>query len=762
MFKTRLGIVAVLLGICFVVIFCRLWLLQVTRYDQYAALASRDKNMEKMVASIRGPIFDRFGDALAYDEPFYDLSVRVERLHLTSVTLDEVREVREKIKDAKERDAAFDRIIEKLAGERYVMDLARTVDRPELEIAAGVLKALDTVARKWASGRAPLKIVNGIDEKTWLGLRAIHDDVFRDSYKMLGKAADALSDTQEPPFPGLVCTVSTRRVYPRGKLACFVLGSVGELSAEDDNDLRQDGILLENPDIRRRQWDEVRSTLNDAAADRLDPFFHGDIREMPLGQVFTTVANLRPSDQQRVAALGLSDMVHWTERPPRIALAETEMLWLGINMPISAAKNILPSRICGDMGVERFRNALLRDKAGMKIRGDYFREDEEGGIDYRKDSQPRAGDALALTISIPWQEAVERALHAQGHNGAIVVMDVHTGEVLAMASNPDFDPNVFVPPRDNPERQAKIAELLGDTDRKPLLNRAIAQQYPLGSIMKTLVAAVALDKGVNPNETIECKGFMKEGGQVYHCDDGHAHGIVNLTKGLRCSCNMYYMQLGARIGVEGLAPFAKLILGKRSGIDLPSEAPGIFPDRDWRQKHYANDAARAWPRGQDYLLAIGQGQMTSTVVQAAQLMAAVANNGSVLTPHVWLDAPQVPARALGISSSSLAMVRQGLEEVVNCGRPGEKGTAYTPFHENGELSVKVAGKTSTAEHGHNETPHAWFAGYAPADNPQIAFAIVLEDAGHGGATAGPVAYQFLREMYGTKNNPKGRAVAGGE
>ena len=761
MFKTRLGIVAVLLALSFVVIFARLWLLQVTRYDKYAALASRDVNMEKMVGSIRGPIFDRNGEPLAYDEPFYDLSIRVERLHL-SVTVDDVRDVREKIKDAKERDAAFDRLTEKLSGERFVIDLAKTVDRPEAEVAGGILKALDTVARKWASARAPLKIVNGIDEKTWLGLRAVHDDVFRDSYKLLGKAADALSDSQEPPFPGLVCTVSTRRVYPRGKLGCFVLGAVGELNAEDDNDLRTDGILLEYADVRRRQWDEVRSTLDDAAAERLDPFFHGDLREMPLGQVFNTVANLRPSDQQRVAAMGLSELVRWTDRPPRITLAEPEMLWLGINMPMSASKNNLPGRIIGDMGVERWRNALLRDKAGMKLRG-YYDLDNEDGLTCRQDSQPRPGDALALTISIQWQQAIEKALHGQAHNGAIVVLDVHTGEVLAMASNPDFDPNDFVPPRDNPERQERITALLTDTDRKPLLNRAIAQQYPLGSIMKTLIAAVALDKNlVTPNETIECKGFLKEGGQTYHCDDARAHGTVNLTKGLRCSCNMYYMQIGARIGVENLAPFAKMFLGKRTGIDLPSETPGIYPDREWRQKHYANEAARAWPKGQDYLLAIGQGQMTSTVVQAAQLMAAIANNGTVVTPHVWLDAPQTQGRALGISSSSLALVRQGLEEVVNCGRPGEKGTAYTPFHENGELAIKVAGKTSTAEHGHNETPHAWFAGYAPADNPQIAFAIVLEDAGHGGATAGPVAYQFLREMYGTKNNPKGRSVADGE
>jgi cell division protein FtsI/penicillin-binding protein 2 len=763
MFKTRLGIVAMLLGLSFLVILGRLWQLQVTRYDKYAALAGRDQNMEKMVASLRGTIFDRNGEALAYDQPFYDLSIRTERLKLTRVKLEDVAAVREQFKDSKEeRDAAFAALTEKLCAEPFVRDLAHTVDRDEHEVADGILKALDTVGRKWASEHTPLRIVSGIDEKTWHALRAVHDDVFRDSYKLLGKAADSLNDAQEPPFPGLVCTLSTRRVYPHGRLGCFVLGSVGEMSANDDAALREDGVLLEFAEVRHRQWQQIRDGLDENAASLLEPLVHGDPRELPLSQLFSTLANMRPSDQHQAAALGLNDVVRWTERAPRVSLVEPEMLWLGVGLPTSTAKNRLPNLIIGDMGAERVYNDRLRGKAGMKLRGDFESDDDDGK--FRRNSEPHEGDALALTISIPWQTAVEKALKNQEHKGAIVVIDVKTGDILAMASNPDFDPNVFVPPRDNAERQEKINALLGDTENKPLLNRSVAQQYPLGSVMKTIIAAVALEKGlVNPNETIECKGFMVEGGQKFHCDDGRAHGIVNLAKGLRCSCNMYYMQVGARIGVENLGPFARQIFGRRSGIDLPSEAPGIYPDREWRLKHFPSDpAARIWPRGNDYQLAIGQGMMTCTVVQAAQLMAAVANNGTVVTPHIWLDAPPMPTRSLGISPGNLAIVREGLEEVVNVGTPGERGTAYTPFHELGPLSIKVAGKTSTAETRKDEKPHAWFAGYAPADNPQIAFAVLLEHAGHGGATAAPVAYQFLREMYGTKNNPKGRSVASGE
>ena len=762
MFKTRIGIVAMLLGLSFLVIAGRLWQLQVTRYDKYAALAGRDQNMEKMVAALRGTLYDRNGEALAYDQPFYDISIRTERLKLQYVKPEDVAEVREKYKDMKEeREAAFAALTEKLCAEPFVRDLARAVDRDEHEVADGILKALDTVGRKWASEHTPLRIVSGIDEKTWHALRSLHDDVFRDSYKLLGKASEALSESQEPPFPGLVCTLSTRRVYPHGRLGCFVLGTVGEMSAGDDAALREDGVLLEYSDVRHRQWQQLRDGLDDNAAAQLEPLVHGDPREMPLCQLFSTLANMRPSDQRQAAALGLNDVVRWTEHPPRALLVEPEMLWLGVGMPTSTARNRLPNLTIGEMGVERTHNDQLRGKSGMKFRG--VENDDDDGR-FTRDSEPHEGQSLALTISIPWQSAVEKALHGQEHKGAVVVLDIKTGDVLAMASNPDFDPNVFVPPRDNPERQEQINALLGDTENKPLLNRALAQQYPLGSVMKTIVAAAALEKGlVNPNETIECKGFMVEGGQKFHCDDGRAHGTVNLAKGLRCSCNMYYMQIGARIGVENLAAFARQIFGRRSGIDLPSEAPGIYPDREWRTKHFPNDpAARVWPRGNDYLLAIGQGQMTCTVIQAAQLMAAVANNGTVVTPRVWLDAPAVPTRSLGISAANLAIVREGLEEVVNVGTPGERGTAYTPFHELGPLAIKVAGKTSTAETRKDEKPHAWFAGYAPADNPQIAFAVLLENAGHGGATAAPVAYQFLREIYGTRNNPKGHAVADGQ
>ncbi|HYF52370.1 MAG TPA: penicillin-binding transpeptidase domain-containing protein [Planctomycetota bacterium] len=749
LFRSRLTVLALLFGCCFFVVFCRLWQLQITRYQTYHALATRGEKTEKMVPALRGPIFDRNGEELAADRPYYDISVRVGDLKFERFSMDRVRTARERFKDDSAlRNAEFERLAGELCSESFVRDLAQTLHREEMEVAEGLIKAIDSVTRTppWASPKTPLRIVGGVDEKTWLALRAAHEDTFR------GPAVQ-----QHVPFPGLACTISTRRVYPHGKLACFVLGALGELGRDEDEALKKDGILLENASARRRYWEQIRDNMDDERADKLERLLRihpRDIRE--LTDLYAALRKLRPQELETAATLGLAEPLRWMERPPRMALTEPEMLWTGVGLPLTAARNSLPNRTIGELGVERWYNDWLRGKSGMKIRG-AIEESTDDALQFRRNSQPREGDALALTISLTWQRAVERVLLSQEHKGAIVVLDVKTGDVLAMASNPAFDPNLFSPPRDGRERQERLRALLDDPN-KPLLNRAIAEQYPLGSVMKSLVAAVALERGlVSPHETFECPGYIMEGRQKFRCDDSRAHGTVNLFKALRCSCNVTFHQIGARIGVENLSPYARQIFGKRSGVELPGEAPGIFPDRDWRMRAYpTNPAARVWTRGQEYLLAIGQGQFSCTVMQAAQLMAAIANDGTVVAPRLWLDGPRPPSRSLGISSHNLAIVRQGLDEVVNVNTPGARGTAYSPFHEQGpDLAIRVAGKTSTAEHKKGAQSHAWFAGYAPADRPQVAFAIVLEEAGHGGAAAAPLIYRILRDVYGTRLNPVG-------
>jgi len=768
-FKTRIGVISALIGAAFLVVAARLFQLQVLRYEQYAALAHRDNDSAQAVPALRAPIYDRFGNVWAEDRPYFDISIRADRLKLQHVDVEAIRalgpkyrapQVRDANYDAtvanlrKLREADFEKLTARLADEPYVQHLAKTLKRDTDEITAGLRKALYAVACDRASTRAALSIVSGIDEKTWLTLRALHEDIFHDSRQLYGKSIDPTISIEEPPFPGLVCTVSTRRVYPQGSSGCFILGTLGELSLDEEEELRHDGSLNENTLARARYWARLRESLDDDTVFKLQAILNVDPRNIyELNDLYALLSRLNANDKFTVASLGLGEPLRWSERPPRMHLSEPEMLWLGVGMPASVTRNRLPNKTIGESGIERVLNDYLRGKIGIRFR-EPIEKDDVDALKFSRYTEPKEGQPVALTISPVWQKAVENALKSQSQPGAVVAIDIKTGEVLAMASWPDFDPNLFVPPRDGLQRQEKLKELL-DNPGKPLLNRAISEQYPLGSIMKSLIAAVALEKGlVNTTETFECPGYIDEGGQRFHCDAGHAHGTVNLLKGIRCSCNVTFHQIGARIGVENLGPFAKMFFGKRTGIDLPGESSGIYPDRAWRTKTFPNNAeARRWTRGNDFQLAIGQGQMTSTVMQAAVLMAAMGNGGYVVTPHVWLDAPSTAPKSLGISPPNLAIVRQGLDEVVNIGTPGARGTAYRPFHENGELSIRVAGKTSSAEHKKGAEPHAWFAGYAPADNPQVAFAVMLEEAGHGGDKAAPVAYKFLKDVYGTKNAP---------
>ncbi|MEI6234089.1 MAG: penicillin-binding transpeptidase domain-containing protein [Planctomycetota bacterium] len=762
MFKTRIGIIAVVLGVFFSIALGRLFQLQVLRYEKYRALAERDNGPQKLTPAPRAAIVTSDNVVIAEDRPFFDISVRVDRLKLERVTYDEIKKSREAQLAPDERKARVEEFVRRLMDERFVAGLAATLKRDRDDVARGVFTALDNVARKWASLASVQSIVQGVNEDVWLQLKATHEDGYINGAILYGKDAAKIEALPEPPFPGLVCTLSTRRVYPRGTFACAVLGCVNDMSEPEETQLRQCGVLLESFDARAKAWTETRKKLDGTQVSKIADLIGDDPREIDnIGELYDHLVKLNPHERDLVARLGMADQLKWIQRPPRTKLNEAESLWLGVGMPMSASRNSLGNRTIGEMGVERFYNDLLRGKHTMKFSASDLK-DFAVPASFQNESEPRSAKPLMLTISSAWQEAAEAALQSQECRGAIVVLDANTGAVLAMVSNPGFDPNVFTPPRTGARRQEQLAVLANNPD-KPLINRAIDGEYPLGSIMKVMVMAAALERGqLTPEETFQCPGYLKEGGQTFHCDGNHAHGTVNVYKCLRCSCNVMSHLVGARVGVENLGPYAKLVLGKKTGIDLPFEKNGVYPDRAYRLRTTPEGKnVRPWTLGNDFQLAIGQGEMNSTVIQAAVMMAAIGNGGNVVTPRIRQDAPPVAPVSLGLSARTLAIVKQGLDECVNVGTPGERGTCYTAFHANGELAVRVSGKTSTAEHKKGAIPHAWFAGNFQADGTRIAFAVMLEEAGHGGGVAGPVAYKMLREMYGTKSNPKNvRAVAG--
>ena len=759
MFKTRIGIVALLLGFFFLVTVGRLFQLQIVRYDKYSALSARDQGNQHLLSAARGAIVTSDGVVLAEDQPFFDIAVRVDRLKLEHVTLDEIKKNREADISVEERKTRMEQFVRRLMDERYVSALAATLKFDPEELARGVFIAIDNVVRTppWASMASAQTIARGVDADVWLSLKTAHEDGFRNGALLYGKDAPKIKDLSEPPFPGLSCTVSTRRVYPRGAFACFAIGCVNELTEQEEDQLRQYGVLLESFQARAKSWTDTRNALTSTQASSLGEIFRDDPREIDdMGVLYGLLAKLNPSEQQAVGRLGMSEQLKWIQRPPRVKLNESETLWLGVGLPTSASRNLLGSRTIGEAGVERFYNDYLRGKHNLKFSDADYR-DIAMPANFQAEAEPHAAKPLTLTLSSAWQECAEMALQSQDFRGAIVVLDANTGAILAMTSNPGFDPNLFTPPRTGARRQEQLAALATDPN-KPMINRAIDGEYALGSIMKALIMSVALERGqLTPQETFECNGSIKEGGQVFHCDGHRAHGTVNVYKCLRCSCNVMSHQVGARIGVENLGPYAKLIFGKRTGIDLPFEKTGVYPDRAYRIKTTpVGKSVRPWTLGNDFQLAIGQGEMNSTVLQAAVLMATMGNGGNVVTPRIRLDGPATPPVPMGLSERSLAIVRQGLEECVNVGTPGERGTCYTAFHANGELPMRIAGKTSSAEHKKGAETHAWFAGYFPAEKPRFAFAVLLEEAGHGGDKAGPVAYKMLREMYGTKSNPKMR------
>ena len=766
MFSFRVRVLLGLLLAGFLVVLGRLAELQVLRASHFGDLFQRLRARERIRPALRGVILDRYGQPLARDVPSFDLAVRADELELGAIGLEDVRRARAENPLAARREEAFAQLKARLMLDPWVRRLAAAVRTDEPALAEGLLGALDQVARKWAGPAAPVTFLRGVDQAAWTALRAVQEDEFLNPPRPKRRGPVRLSRSFAQPadgaagagFPGLVCTHSARRDYPHGKFLAHVLGTLGQLSPEQAAQLRQTGTLMEFLAARQKMWAVFRQGLDDARAARLEDVLGADPRAIEdVGQLMAFLGTLDPDRRRQAAQLGMADFVRWSDRPPRMQLCEAERLWLGCGQPrgaISGSRPVLADARVGETGVEAWYNDCLRGKHGLDLGG------RPQAPCWESQARPREGRALALTISPVWQQACESVLSGLGRPAAAVVLDCHSGEILALASLPGFDPNLFCPPREGAARRAQLRSLLSDP-AKPLVNRAISERYPLGSAMKPLIAAVALELGlVRPEDTNNCVGFLEEGHTRYHCDGRRAHGEVDLREALRRSCNVYFYRLGARIGVERLAVYAHALgLGRRTGVDLPGEVSGIFPDRAWRMRVYASSPAdQSWSRGKDYHLAIGQGYLAVTPLQVACVISSLANGGRPVTPRLWLEAPAAPGPAPVFSRRTLAVVREAMDEVCNVGAPGARGTAYRAFHEMGpELSVRVAGKTGTAEVAQTDAkPHAWFVGFAPSQSPEVAFSVFVENSGHGGEIAAPAAYRILKEVYGTRVAPRRR------
>lgn len=401
--------------------------------------------------------------------------------------------------------------------------------------------------------------------------------------------------------------------------------------------------------------------------------------------------------------------------------------------------------LVGQAGLEKFWEPTLRGKNGFKqveVDAHGQRKGELGIVD------PLPGSDLQLTIDLDMQRAAEAGL--AGQRGAVVALDAKTGEVLALASGPSFDANMFataIAPSD-------WVDLIQDRDR-PLKNRALSDSFPPGSTIKLFLSVAALaEKKISPEKEVFCPGYFEFAGRKYHCHEHNGHGWVNMERAIIGSCNTYFFQLGQQLGVENISKYAKLFgLGEVSGIRLPGEVKGVVPSEEWKMKLHGE----RWYPGDTLPISVGQGYLTVTPMQMAVAVAALANGGTVFKPLLvkairdpnsgsekTFD-PQI-VRQLGVDQAILNRVKRAAAGVVS----DEKGTG----HKAALPGITVGGKTGTAQtsslarsSGRGRLKdHAWFISFAPVEDPQIAMAVLVENGGFGGVAAAPISKDVM-EIY---------------
>ena len=346
----------------------------------------------------------------------------------------------------------------------------------------------------------------------------------------------------------------------------------------------------------------------------------------------------------------------------------------------------------------------------------------------------RSGPDLRLALDAAVQRVVEGQL--RGEVGACAVMNPVNGDVLALASSPGFNLNDFVPSL-NPDVYERYA---GDP-LKPLLNRASGGQYAPGSTFKPVTAMAGLVAGVPPEETYDCTGVFSLGSLQLRCSSLWGHGALDMRHAIMRSCNPYFCSLGMTAGTNLLVRTAMAFgLGRRTGIDLGADSAGVVPDGDWKMRTYDEK----WYPGDLAQMSIGQGMLLASPLQMVRVAGAIAT-GWLVTPHLKIDVPVERVR-LPFDDAKLAVLRQGMRMVVS-GDDGARGTGWR----GGEgVAVPVAGKTGTAEIGVGERrrKNAWFIAYAPADNPTVAVAMVVENGESGGGTTAPKVCAVLKAIFG--------------
>jgi penicillin-binding protein 2 len=424
-----------------------------------------------------------------------------------------------------------------------------------------------------------------------------------------------------------------------------------------------------------------------------------------------------------------------------------------------------PGDVVGKSGVEQSYDALLRGQDGSQdvVVDSHGREVGKLGTEHAK-----PGQSLKLTIDIDIQRAAENALGDR--NGAIVAIDPHTGEVLAMVSRPIFDPNEFAVRIGREEWNKLITD-----PEHPLLNKAIQAQLAPGSTFKIIMAAAGLEEGVAQDLKVHCSGGVSFYGHYQKCWVHGGHGEVNIDKGIFQSCDVFFYTLAVKLGIEKIAKWAHAFgIGEKTGIDLPNEVAGVMPSEEWKLKTFH----QRWYPGEVTSVGIGQGAVTATPVQMARALAGIASGGSLKRPHVVFP-DELPAdyrkamydsfpgsgdQNVPIDAASWETITDAMAEVLS-----PVGTDPSAHLE----GIDFAGKTGSAQtmsnalaarlgHAHSMKDNAWFVGFTPRRNPDIVVCILFEGGEHGklaGRLAARVIEAYVNKQRRLANNLIAKAPA---
>jgi penicillin-binding protein 2 len=476
-----------------------------------------------------------------------------------------------------------------------------------------------------------------------------------------------------------------------------------------------------------------------------------------------------------------------------VVAVETHQLELpGVNLRVRPRRNYADGPVAahvlgylGEIGPKQLK--VLKEQGygsgdeigqyGLEKRWEGFLKGQSGGQQVEVDALGRRvrvlhevvdvpGYTVHLTLDRQLQQTAFEAL--KGKEGTVVALDVHNGAILAMVSTPAFDPNLFARGIKSEEWRSLTKDRL-----RPLNNRAIQGQYPPGSTFKVVMAIAGLEEGViDPDARISDPGFFPFGNRSFRDWKKGGHGSVDLHKAIVESCDVYFYQLGTRLGIDKIAKHSRAFgLGEKTGAFLDDEKDGLVPDTAWKKKRFR----QPWYPGETPSVAIGQGYLTVTPLQLANMMAAVANGGILYRPRIVNKVESVDGttlreygpekiRTINLKPATLQRVRAALADVVT-GKGGTGGAARSSI-------VSVAGKTGTAQVvemkaaylkseqlSYFNRDHTWFVAYAPVENPQVAIVVLVEHGGHGGEAAAPIAKKVFEKYIEMKNQPKDQQQA---